>query len=121
MQDVSHEFGQDLQLSPTGDLALVSDTILGQQRLLRRLLTNLKDYIWHLDYGAGLPAMIGQPASAPGIEAIIRAQVGLEAAVATTPEPLVSVTVNPDGTVYAFIQYADAQTGQTQTLQFPVQ
>jgi phage baseplate assembly protein W len=119
--DVSHFWSGDLSLSPTGDIALASGTLLGQQRVIRRLLTNLGDYIWNLDYGAGLPTMIGQPAIQETIEAIIRAQIALEDVVAPTPEPVITVSVGTDGTVYAHIQYADKQTGETQILQFPVQ
>ena len=54
MSDISHQWGSDLSIGPTGDFALVSGAILGQQRVLRRLLTNPGDYIWHPDYGAGL-------------------------------------------------------------------
>jgi phage baseplate assembly protein W len=121
MQDVSHFWSGDLSLSPTGDIALASGTLLGQQRVIRRLLTNLLDYIWHTDYGAGLPTMIGQPAIQETIEAIIRAQIALEDVVAPTPEPVITVSIGTDGTVYAHIQYADKQTGETQILQFPVQ
>lgn len=54
MPDLSHQWGSDLLIGPTGDLATASGTELGQQRVLRRLLTNASDYIWHLGYGAGL-------------------------------------------------------------------
>jgi hypothetical protein len=81
-QDLDHDFGGDLALGPTGDLATVTGTVLGQQRVLRRLLTNAGDYIWHLAYGAGLPAVIGTPVDAVTIEGMVRGQIFLEAAVA---------------------------------------
>lgn len=118
--DLAHFMGGDLQLGPTGDIALIDGTALGQQRVLRRLLTNPGDYLWNLTYGAGLPQMIGQPANAAAIEAVIRSQIVLESVVAQTPAPVVIVNVGNDGTVFVDLQYADATTGQAVVLQFPV-
>ena len=61
MPDLAHEFGADLQAGPTGDLALADGAALGRQRVLRRLLTNPGDYIWHPTYGAGLARFVGHP------------------------------------------------------------
>ena len=54
MPDINHLWGNDLAFSATGDLATADVPTLTQQRVLRRLLTNPGDYIWELDYGAGL-------------------------------------------------------------------
>jgi phage baseplate assembly protein W len=116
MPDISHTFGADLALSPTGDLAVEDGPPLTQQRLLRRLLTNPGDYIWQLDYGAGLGAMVGQPASSLRIQAIIRSQVWKEATVARNPVPVVTVTSDNAGTVTASVVYGDASTGETVAL-----
>ena len=118
MPDLAHQFGADLQVSPTGDLEAVSGTMLGQQRVLRRLLTNPGDYLWQLDYGAGLAQFVGQPGRVGQIRAVIRSQVFKEAVVARTPEPLIDVQFDDTGTVYVQIRYADAATGQTQLLSF---
>lgn len=123
MSDLLHQWGSDLLIGPTGDLATASGTQLGQQRVLRRLLTNVDDYIWQLAYGAGLGRLIGQPGSATAIGALIRSQIFKEAAVARTPEPVIDVQVSPDGapgTVYVHIRYVDAASGQTQPLSFSV-
>lgn len=123
MADIAHQWGSDLGFGPTGDLAVVAGSILGQQRVLRRLLTNPLDYIWQPTYGAGLAGFIGQPANALQIRATIRSQIFMEAVVAQNPEPTVNVTLNPAGAagdVYVNILYADAQTGQTQVLTFSV-
>lgn len=123
MNDLGLVWGADLTIGPTGDLAYVTAAALGQQRVLRRLLTNPGDYIWDLDYGAGLSQFVGQPANALQIEAVIRSQIFKEAAVARTPEPLIDVQVSPGGAagiVYVHIRYADAATGQTQVLSFSV-
>ena len=120
MPDLQHIFGADLTIGPGGDLAVTDGPALGLERVLRRLLTAAGEYIWSPTYGAGLPAAIGQVANGPRIAAVIRAQMLQENAVARTPAPKVTVTVQQDGTVYAYIQYADAESGTTQTLNFPV-
>lgn len=118
--DVWHQWGTDLVVGPTGDLATVSGTALGVQRVLRRLLTNPGDYIWQLAYGAGLGGFVGQPANAMQIAAVIRAQIFQEAAVARQPDPDIAVTGTATGEVDVQIRYADAGTGVTQTVSFTV-
>ena len=123
MSDISHQWGADLSIGPTGDIAVVTGSALGHQRVLRRLLTNLLDYIWQPNYGAGLAGFVGQPANGAQIRAVIRSQIFKEAVVATSPEPTIGVTVNPGGAagdIYVYITYADATTGTTQTLSFSV-
>ncbi len=123
MADISHQWGSDLTIGSTGDLAAVAGANLGQQRMLRRLLTNPGDYIWQLDYGAGLARFIGQPANALQIRAVVRSQIFKEAAVARIPEPVIDVSFSPagaTGTVYVHIRYVDAESGQTQLLSFSV-
>jgi hypothetical protein len=120
MTDISHVVGSDLELGPTGDLASVNDPSLGQQRVLRRLLTNPGDYIWNLPYGAGLPRMVGRPANPSAIQGLITSQMLRERTVAQSPLPQVTVSSDNGGTVYAYVQYADANTGQTQVLAVPL-
>lgn len=123
MEDISHQWGADLTIGSTGDLAVVAGANLGQQRVLRRLLTNPGDYIWQPGYGAGLARFIGQPGNASQIRAVVRSQIFKEAAVARTPEPVIDVTFAPAGaagTVYVHIRYVNATTSQTQILSFSV-
>lgn len=129
--DLNHYFGGDVSVSSGGDLALASGTLRGQQRVLRRLLTNpaLKDangnvlapgdYIFHPDYGAGVRRMVGQTTDLEAIRSVILAQMLLESAVARTPPPSVSVT-QIDGGVSANIQYVDASDGSNVVLAFDV-
>jgi len=121
--DISHQWGSDFLIGPTGDLVTATGVQRGQQRLLRRLVTSPGDYIWHPDYGAGLARFIGQPGDALQIRAVIRSQIFKEAAVARLPEPVIDVQFSPAGavgTVYVHIRYVDAPTGQTQVLSFSV-
>jgi phage baseplate assembly protein W len=120
MPDVFHQFGSDLVAGATGDIALASGTVAGQQRVLRRLLTNPGDYIWQPTYGAGLGQFVGTPVSPAQIRAVIRSQIFKEAAVARTPEPIVDVSSDPGGTFYVHLRYSDAASGATQMLSFSV-
>ncbi|MGC1411086.1 MAG: hypothetical protein WA864_19355 [Acetobacteraceae bacterium] len=119
MADLSHQWGSDLAIGATGDISTADGSSLGQQRVLRRLLTNPGDYIWQLDYGAGLARFVGQPANTLQIRAVIRSQIFKEAAVARLPEPLIDVQATPggaSGTVYVYVRYVDAENSQTQVL-----
>jgi len=116
MVDLDVGWAGDLETSPTGDLATVSGPALGTERVLRRLLTNPGDYVWHPEYGAGLAQYVGQPADPAAIKALILSQMSMEAAVATTPEPVIAVQSDPDGSLSVEIRYADADTATPQSL-----
>lgn len=118
--DLYLDAGGDLLLSPSGDIQTVADPLKTQQRIIRRLLTNLGGYIWNPLYGAGLPQFIGQPIAVPTITAIVQAQIALESTVAQNPAPVVTVTSQPTGVVTVSIVYTDAATGQSSTLTFPL-
>ncbi len=118
MPDLSHLWGNDLALSSAGDLAIVDIPVATQQRVLRRLLTNPGDYIWSLDYGAGLARFVGLPGAASAISAAIRGQIFNEAAVAQAPAPVIDLQPDQTGDIYVSVSYADASTGATQTLTF---
>lgn len=119
MTDLFHQWGSDLTLGPTGDLATVSSSVLGQQRVLRRLLTSPGDYIWQLDYGAGLGRFVGSPASPLHVRAVVRSQIFKEAAVARSPAPIIEVDLLSAGGnagVYVHLRYSDTDSGRTQPL-----
>ena len=124
MTDVFHQWGSDLVMGPTGDLATAVPPVVGQQRVLRRLLSNPGDYIWQLAYGAGLARFVGRPTSALQIRACVRSQISKEAVVALSPEPVIDV-IDPSGAaptsgIYLNVRYADQQNGQTQFLSVAV-
>lgn len=120
MPDLYHQFGGDLVLSASGDLLTADGSLLGVQRVLRRLLTNPGDYIWQAAYGAGLAAYVGLPVRADAIKAVILNQMQNEARVAQDPSPVVAVASDNAGTVIATIQYVDAVLGTSQTATVPV-
>jgi phage baseplate assembly protein W len=115
MFDIDHTFGGDLAVGVSGDLAAVSGGALGQQRVLRRLLTNAGDYIWQLTYGAGLPSMIGLPVDAAAIAGLVRSQIFLESAVAQTPAPAIDVQAE-SSIVSLQITYTDTTDTTTQSV-----
>lgn len=119
MAELFHWFGNDLQVSPSGDLATVEGTVKGQQLVVKRLLTKVQGYIFELPYGAGLAAYIGTATAPQTIEAIVRAQLLIETSVAKTPVPTVTVTPISNG-LNIIIQYVDAQTGAPAMLNFNV-
>lgn len=122
INDLAHNWGGDLATGPTGDLYPASGTLRGQQRVLRRLLTNPGDYIAHPTYGAGLPAWVGQPLDVAKITALIRSQILLEDAVAHDPAPVISVRqLATDLTGLAVrISYNDATVNLPVVLSFNV-
>lgn len=115
--DCNHNFGSDLSLTATGDIAVAQAPVAGQQRVLRRLLTNPLAYIFHSDYGAGLPAYVGKTRDIPKVTARIRGQMLLEDVVARTPAPAISVVATTSG-VSAVVQYTDQPSRQAAVLQF---
>lgn len=127
MSDAYHWIGGDLNLSATGDLQAADSTIMGQQRVLRRLLSNAAnlakeisaDYIWHQDYGASLPREVGLLADIGRIKAEIRAHIFKEAAVSRSPDPEITVTPIPNG-VAVKIRYMDAVSKDWVPLAFDI-
>ncbi len=122
LNDLNHWWGEDLSAGNTGDLSTVKSTVRGQQRILRRLLTNPGDYMFQPDYGAGLPQWIGRTMDIGKVTALIRAHILLEDAVAKVPAPQIKVTqTSSDLTAFAVsIQYNDAQTNTPTVLSFNV-
>lgn len=119
MSDVAHYFSSDLGLGATGGLQVAEGSLLSQQRILRRLLTNPGDYIWEPGYGAGLPRFIGQKLDLTALTALIRSQMYLEGSVQQQPEPQIELTPILNG-IFVRIVYVEAQTGRTETLAFEV-
>ncbi|PZP48555.1 MAG: hypothetical protein DI601_00260 [Azospirillum brasilense] len=120
MIDVDISPGGDLALGETGDLMLAMDAALTQQRVLRRLLTPERDYLWHQEYGGGLGAYVGEPGAAPRIIAVAREQLGMEQTVQQSPPPDLRISADALGTVVLDVAYVDAASGETQSLSTPL-
>ncbi|QOK90895.1 phage tail protein [Ralstonia pseudosolanacearum] len=119
LNDLNHWVGGDLSTTSNGDLALANADTRTQQRIVRRLITNPGDYIWHTDYGAGLPQKIGETLDLPALRGLIRAQVKMEDGVAKSPEPQVDVAAINNG-VSVHIIYTSAITSRPVSLTFNV-
>ena len=122
ISDLNHFWGNDLSPSASGDLSTVQGTLLGQQRVLRRLLTNPGDYIFQPTYGAGLPRLVGQPLDVSAVVGLIRSQILLVSAVAQVPAPQITVTqLAADATgLSVSIAYNDAPSNTPTVLSFNV-
>lgn len=118
--DFNHLIGTDLVIDIDADIGLAVNPVEGQQRVLRRLLTNPKDYYWHLDYGAGLARYIGQPMNQTAITGNITKQMRLEQAVVQSPPPKVNISFDKAGEVVANIFYVDADSQLTSSVILPL-
>ena len=109
MLDLWLSWGSDLVVGPTGDLAFTTGSQLGQQRVIRRLLTNEGGYIWQPNYGAGLGSFVGSPINVAHLRAVIRGQIFSEPTVSSTREPIIKINQSNAGngdTVHASIEYS---------------
>jgi hypothetical protein len=122
INDINHFWGGDISPGITGDILAANGTTRGQQRILRRLLTNPGDYVFQPTYGAGLPGYVGQLLDVGKVTALILSQILLEDCVARTPPPQITVQQTPtDLTGLAVtIAYNDATTNTPTVLSFNV-
>lgn len=137
MPDLDHFWGEDLSVSPSGDIAIVqvlntqdASTLNGNdegtQRIYRRLMTGAATHsslsgedIFAPQYGGGVPQLIGTPATETQIAGMVTRQMYLEQAVARSPAPAITLNVQPgSGTFAVDIQYTNAPTGQPVYLSF---
>jgi hypothetical protein len=113
MADISLEWSGDFAVDASNDLFTVDGDTEVRQRLERRLFTAVNGYIWHPEYGAGLPQKIGATRSVSQIRSIVAQQLALEASVAASPPAQLTVTASPNqpDLIAIAIKYFDAQTG----------
>lgn len=113
MTDIALEWRDDFQPDATGDLMMVDGDAEVRQRLERRLFTAVQGYVWHPDYGAGLPQKIGSVLSVEDIRSVVASQLALEASVAAFPPAVLTVQQSPNqrDLITIGIQYFDATTG----------
>lgn len=111
MPDVFHTWGSDLALGPRRDLLAVDGSEATKQRVLRRLLSNPGDLMFHGEYGAGLPARIGELLETEALDAAVRAQMSAEAGVSQDPAPEITTTPFSFGATVV-VQYRDRNTDE---------
>jgi Uri superfamily endonuclease len=120
--DINHTWSGDIALNNYNDISTVSGIDETNQRVLRRLLTNPKEYIWHPDYGAGLGMYIGVALDKEveqEIKQVITSQMYKENNVAKNPPPDISLTIT-ETLLNCIIIYYDI-TGTQLTLSFSLQ
>jgi hypothetical protein len=126
--EIYQEYGNDLQVTATGDLLTVDGTELSNQRIIRRLLTtpitviSPPDYMDHPTYGAGLPQFIGRPFSTEleeEINGLITSQMFLEESVAKTPPPEITMKILTNY-IEVRITYTNVLTNQQAVISFTV-
>jgi hypothetical protein len=120
IDDIDHYWGSDVIAGLTGDLGRSSRATRSIQRVLRRLLTNPGEYIWHPTYGAGLAREVGKLVDRRKIQALIGGQMMLEASVARTPPPQVVCTDITNG-LHVAIAYTILPDRQPVSLAFKVE
>jgi hypothetical protein len=129
--DLYHFWGEDLNVSASGDLATANDSDTTTQEILRQLMTNpalndaagnpisSADYADHPTWGAGLPRRIGSTIDMPTVRAVVRSVVYSYRTVARSPAPSIVVTPFNDGATVS-ISYLNLVTGETDTLSFDI-
>lgn len=117
MPDAMHWWDDDLQVSNTGDIALSDGIDLSNQRIVRRLMTILGEYVWHVEYGASVPKRIGDTLDLSLVESVIRNQIYLEEAVSKEDDITLEVSPILNG-VFVSLVYIEALSGRQASLQF---
>jgi hypothetical protein len=116
MADIALDWGGDLNLDETGDLAGADGVLELQQRIVRRFLTNPNitdpngnvtvpaDYIFEPTYGGGARQYVDKnitPGLAAHIQTNLQGQVAQEPEAATYPAPVINVDTDtlPNGII----------------------
>jgi hypothetical protein len=124
LADADHFYGNDLAVTPSGDIALVTKSQRTIQRIIRRVMTVPTDargcaYPWQPEYGVGLGARIGEALDSRGIQRDFRTQMRLEASVQQVPSPVVTVDELNNGAAIT-VEYTDL-SGLPKTFNFDLQ
>ena len=119
MYDLYHYVGTDLSASPAGDLLSVTDSERRKQKILRRLITNPGEMVFHPEYGAGLGKKIGENVNLAEWRGLIIGQMLLEDCVARKPQPEVTIHTIDNG-VNVYVKYTDAVSGTAEFLNFDI-
>src|SRR5882724_1682110 len=122
LSDIYQIFGNDVEVSSSGDLQTVSGKEFGKQRIMRRLLTPIRAYIFHTSYGAGIPQQIGLALTQElfeKIKTLIYSNIYQESRVSKTPTPQIVLQEVFNG-LACQITYTDTATNQLEIISFTV-
>ncbi|GBQ88275.1 phage tail protein [Asaia krungthepensis] len=116
MTEIFHYFGEDFRLDAEGNLLEADQAMATRQSILRRLCTNPPAYLWHSDYGAGLPARIGMPVAELALQGMITAQLALETGINHDREVAVDLSTSSPGSYRCIIAYTALSSETVQSL-----
>ena len=114
--DINHTWSGDISLNSYNDMNVVDGLDETNQRVLRRLLTNPGEYIWHPEYGAGLGRFVGVALNdeiSYDIKQLITSQMYLESDVSKTPPPDITLQVDQNELICTIIYYNLSQSQLT--------
>lgn len=120
---ISHNFGNDISLNSVGDITQSDGAELSKQSIIRRLLTNPGEYIWHPTYGAGIGRFVGENLSSANFDEIknlIVSQMLMEETVAQSPLPVITLQAQNGSVLVCDITYYDAVLKNPLTISFKV-
>ena len=120
MSDLWLEWNGDFAAAANGDLLLATSSDESRQAICRRLFTAVQGYIFHPEYGAGLPQKIGSPVNVNTLQAVVASQIAMETTVDQSQPVAVAVHAdkNTAGLYTINISYTEAVTGNTVELSF---
>jgi phage baseplate assembly protein W len=121
--EISQDFGNDLKLNSVGDITQSENDDLSKQSIIRRLLTNPGEYIWHPTYGAGIGRFVGENLSSDNFDVIkntIISQMLMEETVAQSPLPIITLQAQNGTVLICDITYYDAVLKNPKTISFKV-
>lgn len=122
LADIDHLWGEDVEVSETGDIGTVTGAKRTVQRVIRRIITPSTDktgsaYPWEPEYGAGLAKRVGDDVINSEIQGLVLGQLNREASVAPNPPPQVTVADIGAGTIAINGQFWD-KSGVPQPFSF---
>lgn len=120
MSDLWLEWNGDFAAAANGDLLLATSSDESRQAICRRLFTAVQGYIFHPEYGAGLPQKIGSPVNVNTLQAVVASQIAMETTVDQSQPVAVAVHAdkNTAGLYTINISYTEAVTGNPVELSF---
>lgn len=125
MGGLSLDINGDIDISPSGGIATADGDVYSRQRVIRRLVTNMRvvqddgsildpDYVYDTTYGTRLGRAVGAAPTQSDLDLIeqsVRTALAAEDTVLQSSPPVINFTIVSDG-IRVAISYTAAQSGQ---------